>query len=333
MGLINPIEPLNPGWYLWKLTFCSLSLDKVDKGIIKLLSHFISADHLSVYQLFKAEKLVNEKLHYKSTHKAFQRLVELNLVERTGLDDDMQLSEKELTRSPKYYKLSEEGLFTLYIKNKTYFPLPSIIKANGGKRKVKLVDLSKNFLLRYRRYEFYRYCLYPWIEYNTIASCSPQFAKTINELLSDMCIYMEKSLRYFYNKHVFSQIFKELNVLGEGIYPGEKDDKIPLVSLAEKIDNFEEKEKENKVGGRRMSLPPPALTLKQRAITGQISVAILDEAKSFSLKPLYHRVIFSLVIGNIKDEDKKLLEKDTKFKKKLYEVNMQFKNNYGALKK
>ncbi len=78
---------------------------------------------------------MNEKLHYKSTHKAFQRLVELNLVERTGLDDDMQLSEKELTRSPKYYKLSEEGLFTLYIKNKTYFPLPSIIKANGGKSK------------------------------------------------------------------------------------------------------------------------------------------------------------------------------------------------------
>ena len=58
------------------------------------------------------------------------------------------------------------------------------------------------------------------------------------------------------------------------------------MTLLEKFDNFEEKEKENKVGGRRMSLPPPTLTLKQRDITGQISVAILEEAKSFSLKPL-----------------------------------------------
>ena len=123
-----------------------------------------------------------------------------------------------------------------------------------------------------------------------------------------------------------------MNVLEEGIDAWEKDDKIPFVTLLEKIDNFGKKEKENKVGGKKMSLPPPALTLKQRDITGQISEAILEEAKSFSLKPLYHRAIFSLVIGNIKDEDKKLLEKDTKFKRKLDEVNMQFKNNYGALK-
>ena len=81
-----------------------------------------------------------------------------------------------------------------------------------------------------------------------------------------------------------------------------------------------------------MSLPPPTLTLKQREITGQISKAILEEAKSFSLKPLYYRAIFSLVIGNIEDEDKKILENDTKFKRILDEVNTQFKNNYGALK-
>jgi hypothetical protein len=37
-------------------------------------------------------------------------------------------------------------------------------------------------------------------------------------------------------------------------------------------------------------------------------------------------------MGNIKEEDKKLLEKDTKFKRILDEVNTQFKNNYTALK-
>jgi hypothetical protein len=174
--------------------------------------------------------------------------------------------------------------------------------------------------------------LHPLIENNTIASCSPQFAKTINELLSDICIYMEKSLRYFHYKHIFSQYHKEMDILEEGIHAGEKDDKIPMMSFLEKIDNFEKKDKENKGDGKKMSLPSPALTLKQRAITGQISEAVLEEAKSFNLKPLYYRVIFSLVMGNIKEEDKKLLEKDTKFKRILDEVNTQFKNNYTALK-
>jgi hypothetical protein len=332
MGLNSPVDPPNPKWYLEKLSLFSLSLYEVDEGIIKLLYHFILADHLSVYQLFKTEKLGNGKLHYKSTHKAFQRLVDLNLVERIELDDDIQLSEKELTRSPNYYKLSEEGLFTLYVKNKTYFPHPTIIKANGGKLKLKLVDLSKNFLLRYRKYELYRHCLYPWIEHNTIASCSPKFAKTINGLLSDMCIHMEKSLRYFQYKHIFSQYYKEMNVLEEGIGAWEKDEKIPFWTYLEKIDIFGKKVKENKVSGKKMSLPPPTLTLKQREITGQISEAIREEAKSFRFKPLYYRAIFSLVIGKIEDEDKKILGQDTKFKRILDEVNMQFNNNYGALK-
>jgi hypothetical protein len=332
MALIGPVDSPSHKWYIDKLSVFSLSLDNVDEGIIKTLSHFILADHLSVYQLFKAEKLVDDKLHYKSTHKAFQRLVDLNLVERIELYDEVQLSEKELTRGAKYYKLTEEGLFTLYIKNKTYFPRPSLVKANGGKRKVKLLDLSKNFLLRYRRYDFYRFCLYPWIEHNTIASCSPQFAKTINELLSDICIYMEKSLRHFYNRHFFSQFSKEWDILVEGIHAAEKDDKIPIMSLVKKIADFEEKEKGNKGDGEKMSLPPPALTPKQKEITGQMSEARLEEAESFNLKPLYYRVIFSLVMGNIKDEDKKLLEKDTKFKRVLDEANTQFNDNYSTLK-
>jgi hypothetical protein len=299
-----------------------------------MLSHFISADHLSVYQLFKAEKLRDQKLHYKSIHKAFQRIVDLNLVERIEVGDDVQLSEKELARSAKYYKLSEEGLFTLYIKNRTYFPRLSMIKTSGGKRKVKIVDLTKNFLLRYERYDFYRICLYPWIDYSTIASCSPQFAKTINELLSDICIYMEKSLRHFFNRHYFSRFSEEWDILEEGIDAGGKDDKIPFMVLFEKTYNFEkkEKEKESKGYGKKMSLPRSALTLKQRAITDQIPEAMLEESKLFNLKPLYYRVIFSLVIGKIKEEDKKLLEKDAKFKRILDEVNTQFKNNYNTLK-
>ena len=54
MGLTSPIDPPNPKWYIEKLSLFSLSLYEVDEGIIKLLYHFILADHLSVYQLFKA---------------------------------------------------------------------------------------------------------------------------------------------------------------------------------------------------------------------------------------------------------------------------------------
>ncbi len=52
---------------------------------------------------------------------------------------------------------------------------------------------------------------------------------------------------------------------------------------------------------------------------------------SVNFKSLYYRAIFSLVSENIRDEDKKMLQQDLKFKKMLTQLNNHFQSNYNLL--
>ena len=69
-----------------------------------------------------------------------------------------------------------------------------------------------------------------------------------------------------------------------------------------------------------------------KKIFAQMAIGGFDLA-SYSLKSLFHRVVFSLEMENIKEEDKKSLEQDANFKKILTESNAQFKNHYNAFHK
>lgn len=128
------------------------------------------------------------KLHHKNTHD-LQKTVDPKMVERaTG---NTQLSEKESARNPKC-KLSEQGLFTLYTKNKTYFPFSIGHRIKWQKtqnwciyQRVCYKDTENMVFIGI-------ICIQGW---NTRQlPVSPQFARVINDLLSGICTGIEKSL-------------------------------------------------------------------------------------------------------------------------------------------
>ena len=85
-----------------------IEMFEADISIMPILSYFVLRKHLSSYQIFKKEISYNDNLIYRSTNKKVKRLLDLNLIER--IKDDTQLSEAELKRNAKYYKLTEQGL-------------------------------------------------------------------------------------------------------------------------------------------------------------------------------------------------------------------------------
>ncbi len=174
MGLDVPYGTYD---YISKLSATIIESHQVNDGTVRLLSHFILKNQLSAYQIYKKEKTINDALEYRSVNKKVKKLLGLNLIER--IKDNDQISEIDLKRNPKYYKLTEQGLFTLYIKHKTYPPNSFIVDMNSKKR-VLTITLTKRTLLRYGEYDFYKFCLYPWIDQDTIAKSSQQFAKKIH---------------------------------------------------------------------------------------------------------------------------------------------------------
>ncbi len=283
---------------------------------MQILSHFILKKHLSAYQIFKKEKSLNNKLDYSITNKKVKRILDLDLIEK--IKDYTQLSEVELKRNAIYYKLTEHGLFALYLKHKTYSPRPTVVTVKGKERLIP-ITLSKNSLLRYREYDFYKFCLYPWMDHNTIASCSQQFAKKIHDSLSDISQYVEKYLLSAYYENLLSAQSKKSDDSPGGIDPDSVDH---IESLSKK---FEYSKDSGEI------IPLSYLNFNEKKIFDQMLYDTYKRVVSINLKSLYYRAIFSLVSENIKDGDKKIVQQDLKFKKILTQLNNHFQSNYNSL--
>jgi hypothetical protein len=308
--------PYGPFEYISKLFSSIIELHEIDDSVMQILSHFILKKHLSAYQIFKKEKFLNNKLDYSITNKKVKRVLDLDLIER--MEDYTQLSEMELKRNAIYYKLTEQGLFALYLKHKTYSPRPTVVNLRGNERIVP-ITLSKNSLLRYREYYFYKFCLYPWMDHNTIASCSQQFAKRIHDSLSDISQYVEKYLLSTYYEDLLSAQSDKSDDSPGGIDPDRVDH---IESLSKK---FEYSKDSGEV------IPLSYLNFDEKKILEQMRTDHYKRIVSVNFKSMYYRAIFSLVCENIKDVDKKILQQDLKFKKMLTQLNNHFQSNYNLL--
>lgn len=299
--------------YISKLFSSIIELHEIDDSVMQILSYFILKKHLSAYQIFKKEKSLNSKLDYSITNKKVKRILDLDLIEK--IKDNTQLSEVELKRNPKYYKLTEQGLFALYLKHKTYSPRLTVVNLKGKERLIP-ITLSKNSLLRYREYDFYKFCLYPWMSHNSIASCSQQFAKKIHDSLSDISLYIEKYL---------------LSTYYENLLPTQSDD-YPRGIDPDSVDHIESLSKKfeySKDSGE--IIPLSYLNFNERKVLDQMTNDHYRRVASVNFKSMYYMAVFSLVNENIKDEDKKILQQDLKFKKMLTQLNNHFQSNYNLL--
>ncbi len=236
----------------------------------------------------------------------------------------------ELKRNAKYYKLTEQGLFALYLKHKIYSPRPTVVKVKG-KKKLIPITLSKNSLLIYSEYDFYKFCLYPWMSHNTIASCSQQFAKKIHDSLSDISLCIEKYLISSYYEDLISLQSKKYEDFQRGIDASGIDH---IKSLFEKVDYSKDKKDNSTISLKNdngKTTPLPYLNFNEKKIFDQMLYDTYKRVVSVNFKSLYYRAIFSLVSENIKDEDKKTLQQDLKFKKMLTQLNNHFQSNYDLL--
>lgn len=325
---MDPDVPYGPSEYLSKLFSSIIDLRKIDDSLVPILSHFILKKHLSAYQIFVKEKSTDDNLIYRSTNKKVRRLLDLDLIER--IKDNTQLSEVELKHNPIFYKLTEQGLFALYLKHKIYSPHPIVVRVKGNE-KLMPITLSKNSLLRYADYDFYKFCLYPWMSHDTIASCSQQFAKKIHDSLSDISLCIEKYLLSSYYRDLISLLSKEYDDSQRGIDASGIDH---MISLSEKIDYSKNKKDNITISLKKSNgeiMPSQYLNFNERKVLDQMTNDHYKRVASVNFKSMYYRAVFSLVGENIKDEDKKILQQDLKFKKMLTQLNNHFQSNYNLL--
>lgn len=183
----------------------------IKEAELDLLSLFIFNPHLSIFQIGKKVKAQYPSIEYKMIHYRFQKLIKLNLVEREL--DRSKFEEKELSRTDKYFKISEIGLFVLFYNSLILInPTVYYYKHHAGSKfaldfktdlqsKFKngdLLDIQYKFRKEiYKNYfnsYFFKLFLLPWISIDKIQNLDGDGIKEITNYLSNCCYIVKNYL-------------------------------------------------------------------------------------------------------------------------------------------
>jgi len=179
--------------YMYRMNLAVDKIYEIDRNTINLLSLFVFNSHLSIYQIFKIiESKELKPIAYKNIHKKVKKLIELNLIERIG---DSNISEKELEKGAKYYKLSEEGIFTLFYdsnvlaKPSYYYYDQTFDRENDITQKLLniFLDYKKEIFKNHKNCNFFEIFLYPWIGIDTVLNLDEKTIDIIRLFLADCC--------------------------------------------------------------------------------------------------------------------------------------------------
>lgn len=127
-----------------------------------------------------------------SVHSRVQKLLNLKLIEEET--DTSKFSKRELERGAKYYKMSEEGIFALFINSSIFFK-PSICyvkQAFEDEKTVKdmptiFTQYKKEIFKNHRDSNFFKLFLFPWISLETIEKVNEKIINCIISCLNECC--------------------------------------------------------------------------------------------------------------------------------------------------
>lgn len=195
------------------------NLSEINEEILDILSLFIFNNHLSIYQIHKEFQENGKKMAYKNTHKKVQKLIDFKVIEKET--DASKFQKRELERGAKYYKLSEEGIFSLFNDSRFLWrpPVSYVNRAfKNGKTKEDMVEIfheyGREIYTNHKNCMFFKLFLLPWISIETIENLHIQghLDDHITTLLTDRCNVIKKQLSNFpqgiFKHHALDQFFE-----------------------------------------------------------------------------------------------------------------------------
>jgi len=95
---------------------------------IDILSEFADKHYQSTYMIYSRSKRIGSKIDYKNTRKRVKRLESLGYIEPVNAEE---VKEEDATHGAKYYRISETGMFQLFLQHDIDFTLFDMLQVNG----------------------------------------------------------------------------------------------------------------------------------------------------------------------------------------------------------
>jgi hypothetical protein len=122
------------------------------------LEYFAWKKAVSSYQICKDLRPTVLRMAYKNVNKRVNTLISLGLLEQADIND------AENKHKAKYYRLSEYGIYQLFLKS----PSSVVIKQSDVRRGNELASSASIFFNNYSSCQLFEIFLYPYFSKNTL---------------------------------------------------------------------------------------------------------------------------------------------------------------------
>lgn len=201
------------------------------------------------------------RMAYKNVNKRVNTLISLGLLEQADIND------AENKHKAKYYRLSEYGIYQLFLKS----PSSVVIKQSDVRRGNELASSASIFFNNYSSCQLFEIFLYPYFSKNTLFAIKDRLLLDLYLYLSNCCHKIERSLKYskLHDIPLFEKIFSWNKVPGE-------DYKLLLFHLAQ-LFNLEDIESSGTAKKDTVDVDLPTITVSTNSAPIMIK---LDKKKN-----------------------------------------------------
>jgi hypothetical protein len=173
----------------------------IDRELLEILSVFIYNDSLNIYQLDFKTAFRKKYRAYKSLYRIVHKLVGWKLVE-----EDVNRSKSKRKKSSlngTYYKITEEGIFTLFhdstvLEKLNFYYYDEQYRNRPFENNVNISEISTEYsTLIYKTHQncdFFKLFLYPWISLDTLVHLDINIISQTRRYLTDCCIALKDFL-------------------------------------------------------------------------------------------------------------------------------------------
>jgi hypothetical protein len=160
---------------------------EIDSVSLDILEHFAWENCLSAYNIYSKLKSTRLEMAYKNVNKRVYTLLSTDLVQKVEINDD-----NSNKHNAKYYKLTEYGIFQLFLKKREAI----LINQLDARKYSKISVNTVTFLHNYRNIMLFECFIYPYFEKDTLFAAGNYLLWDLYRYLTNCCGRIEQQIKY-----------------------------------------------------------------------------------------------------------------------------------------
>ena len=172
--------------YIYKIQKSYRKSPEIDSVSLNILEHFAWENCLSAYKVYSQLKSTRLEMAYKNVNKRVYTLLSTDLIQKVEINED-----NSNKHNAKYYKLTEYGIFQLFLKRLYAIQINQL----DLRKYNKISSNTVTFLQNYQNIMLFECFIYPYFEKDTLFAVGYYLLSDLYRYLTNCCGRIENQIK------------------------------------------------------------------------------------------------------------------------------------------